>query len=65
MHIGLLGLGRMGQAMGERLLELGHELTVWNRSPGKAAGLVEKGARAAPTPAALAGEAEADRKSVV
>lgn len=44
MKIALLGLGRMGQALGQRLLDGGHDLTVWNRSPGKAGELVERGA---------------------
>ena len=36
MQIGIAGLGRMGAAMAARLMEVGHTLTVWNRSPGKA-----------------------------
>ncbi|MYY11397.1 NAD(P)-binding domain-containing protein [Streptomyces sp. SID4919] len=40
----LLGLGPMGQAMGAAFLDRGHALTVWNRSPGKADGLVARGA---------------------
>jgi len=31
-RIAFLGLGRMGTAMATRLLDAGHELTVWNRS---------------------------------
>ena len=41
MEIGLAGLGRMGAAIAARLIEVGYKLTVWNRSPGKAASLVE------------------------
>ena len=41
----LVGLGRMGQAVAERLLDGGHHLTVWNRSPEPAARLSERGAR--------------------
>jgi len=59
MRIGIAGLGRMGTAMAERLMEVGHDLTVWNRSPEKAKPLVEKGAGAAATPAELAGRVEA------
>lgn len=40
----------MGQRMARRLLDAGHELTVWNRSPVPSAALAEAGARAAPTP---------------
>jgi uncharacterized protein YbjT (DUF2867 family) len=37
-------MGRMGHAVAGRLLEGGHEVTVWNRSPGKADDLAGKGA---------------------
>jgi 3-hydroxyisobutyrate dehydrogenase-like beta-hydroxyacid dehydrogenase len=33
MKIGFLGLGRMGREMSVRLIDAGHELTLWNRSP--------------------------------
>jgi 3-hydroxyisobutyrate dehydrogenase-like beta-hydroxyacid dehydrogenase len=33
MKIGFLGLGQMGREMSVRLIDAGHELTVWNRSP--------------------------------
>ena len=42
--LGYLGLGLMGIPMTRRLLSAGYDVTVWNRSPGKAAGLVEAGA---------------------
>ena len=58
MHIGLAGLGRMGAAIGTRLLEVGHTLTVWNRSPDKAKPLVQAGATLAKDPAELANRAE-------
>jgi 3-hydroxyisobutyrate dehydrogenase-like beta-hydroxyacid dehydrogenase len=38
------GLGQMGGPMARRLLDAGHDLTVWNRSPHKADPLVEHGA---------------------
>jgi 3-hydroxyisobutyrate dehydrogenase-like beta-hydroxyacid dehydrogenase len=44
----------MGQAMATNLVHAGHEVTVWNRTPGR---LVE-GAAVAPTPAAAAQRAE-------
>ena len=50
MRVGFLGLGIMGHAMASNLAKAGHEVTVWNRTPGK---LVE-GAGVAPTPAAAA-----------
>ena len=59
MRIGLIGLGRMGSAVAERLMEVGHDLVVWNRTAGKAQPLADKGARVADSPAALASEVEA------
>ncbi|OCB35079.1 6-phosphogluconate dehydrogenase [Mycobacterium malmoense] len=49
MDIGFIGLGKMGQAMAANLLQAGHHLTVYNRSPGRAASLVRRGAAAAAT----------------
>jgi 3-hydroxyisobutyrate dehydrogenase len=59
MQIGVAGLGKMGSAIAERLIECGHELVVWNRSPQKTAQLVEKGATAARSAAELARAVEA------
>jgi 3-hydroxyisobutyrate dehydrogenase-like beta-hydroxyacid dehydrogenase len=47
MKVGLIGLGRMGAGMAANLLKAGHEVTVYNRTPGKAEALTEKGAQAA------------------
>ena len=44
MKIGFIGLGRMGAAMAANLVRAGHDVTVFNRSPGKSATLVELGA---------------------
>jgi len=44
MRIAVLGMGRMGHAIAGRLLEGGHQVTVWNRSPGKADDLAGNGA---------------------
>jgi 3-hydroxyisobutyrate dehydrogenase-like beta-hydroxyacid dehydrogenase len=54
MRVAFFGLGIMGHAMATNLVKAGHEVTVWNRTPGK---LVE-GAGVAPTPAAAAQGAE-------
>jgi 3-hydroxyisobutyrate dehydrogenase len=54
MKIGIAGTGRMGTAIALRLLELGNEITVWNRAPEKTAVAAAAGAAVAPTPAALA-----------
>ncbi|WP_448004311.1 NAD(P)-dependent oxidoreductase [Agromyces bauzanensis] len=48
--IGFLGLGNMGTAMAGRMAA-GHDLVVWNRSPGAAAELVAAGAKLAADPA--------------
>ncbi|MDT5018774.1 MAG: hypothetical protein QOD39_4934 [Mycobacterium sp.] len=45
MRVAIIGLGRMGHALAERLLDEGHEVSVWNRTPGKADALQERGAR--------------------
>ena len=59
MKITLLGTGRMGSAMAERLLDQGHALTVWNRTAGKAQKLLARGAHWADAPAqAVAGIAK-------
>jgi 3-hydroxyisobutyrate dehydrogenase len=54
MKIGIAGTGRMGSAIALRLLELGHEVAVWNRTPEKTAVAAGAGAALAPSPAALA-----------
>src|SRR5438477_6016222 len=43
--LGYLGLGMMGFPMARRLINAGHDVSVWNRSTGKAASLVEAGAK--------------------
>lgn len=52
--IGIAGIGRMGRAVAERLLEAGHRVRVWNRSAEKLAPLLAQGAEAAASPRALA-----------
>lgn len=58
MKIGVAGLGKMGGALAERVIELGHEVAVWNRTASRAAPFVEKGAVQASTPRALAERSE-------
>ncbi|MFC7877878.1 NAD(P)-dependent oxidoreductase [Isoptericola sp. NPDC057391] len=43
----LLGLGHMGRALARTLLDGGHDVAVWNRTPGRDAELVARGARRA------------------
>ena len=54
MHVAFLGLGIMGRPMASNLVKAGHEVTVWNRTAGKAV----EGARAAASPAEAAAGAE-------
>jgi 3-hydroxyisobutyrate dehydrogenase and related beta-hydroxyacid dehydrogenases len=56
--VAFLGLGMMGSRMATRLLEAGHEVTVWNRTSARAAPLVQLGATAASRPAEAAAGAE-------
>jgi 3-hydroxyisobutyrate dehydrogenase len=49
MRVAFLGLGRMGAAMAAHVGSAGHDLSVWNRTPGKADALVRAGATEAKT----------------
>ena len=53
MKISVCGTGRMGSAIAQRLMAIGHEVGVWNRNQAKTKSLTKAGARAFPTPAAL------------
>lgn len=44
MKIGFIGLGQMGIGMAENLIKADHEVTVYNRTPERAAPLADKGA---------------------
>ncbi len=48
-RIGFIGLGMMGSAMVRRLLERGHDVSVWNRTAARCAPLTEAGARISPS----------------
>ena len=39
MHAGFIGLGHLGKAIAGRLLDCGHNLSVWNRTPDRSAGM--------------------------
>ena len=58
MKIGIAGTGKMGAAIAGRLMGLGHEITVWNRTADKTKGLAAAGAKVAASPATLASDAE-------
>lgn len=59
MRVGFVGIGRMGSAIAGRVLEGGHELTVWNRTPEKTAELAGRGAHVASSIAEACAGAEA------
>jgi 3-hydroxyisobutyrate dehydrogenase-like beta-hydroxyacid dehydrogenase len=48
--LGFVGLGQMGQGIAANLLRAGFGLRVYNRTPGKAAALVQHGAIEVPSP---------------
>jgi 3-hydroxyisobutyrate dehydrogenase len=58
MKIGIAGTGRMGLAMGQRLIDQGFDVVVWNRTKEKAKALTDAGAATAESPAALAKAAD-------
>ena len=59
MKVAFLGLGVMGYPMAGHLARAGHEVTVFNRSPAKAAAWVAAyGGASAPTPQAAAHDAQ-------
>ncbi|MGF6267147.1 3-hydroxyisobutyrate dehydrogenase-like beta-hydroxyacid dehydrogenase [Paraburkholderia youngii] len=58
MRIGFIGLGSMGAAIAANLIESGHDVHVFNRSPARAESLREKGASVASTPGEAAQAAD-------
>lgn len=54
MQIGFIGLGQMGSAIAANLIAAGHDVTLWNRTLGKATPLIAAGARVADSPAEVA-----------
>jgi 3-hydroxyisobutyrate dehydrogenase len=59
MNVGVAGLGAMGASIAARLMEVGHNVSVWNRSVDKAKPLAQAGATVAASPAELASKCEA------
>jgi 3-hydroxyisobutyrate dehydrogenase-like beta-hydroxyacid dehydrogenase len=49
MKVGFIGLGHMGTAMAANLVRTAHDVSVFNRTPGKAGALIALGAREAAT----------------
>lgn len=58
MNIGVAGLGKMGAAIASRLIEVGHQVTVWNRTADKTEPLVKEGAIAVATSGELASRSD-------
>ena len=56
--VAVLGLGGMGSRIARRLLDAGHAVTVWNRTPERAEPLVASGAKVASTPAEATSSSE-------
>jgi 3-hydroxyisobutyrate dehydrogenase-like beta-hydroxyacid dehydrogenase len=50
MRVAVLGLGRMGAPIAERLEQAGHELSVWNRSPAPTGPFAARGVHVLGTP---------------
>ena len=53
MKVGIAGMGKMGQAVAQRMLGLGHEVWVYNRNPARADAVVAAGAHRAAQPIEL------------
>ncbi len=53
MKIGVCGTGRMGSSIAQRLMSVGHEVAVWNRSLAKTQPLTDAGAKLFASPAEL------------
>jgi 3-hydroxyisobutyrate dehydrogenase len=58
MRVGLAGVGKMGSTVAQRLASLGHQVSVWNRSPARARPLLDAGLAWADSPEALARQCE-------
>jgi 3-hydroxyisobutyrate dehydrogenase-like beta-hydroxyacid dehydrogenase len=58
MKVGFVGLGRMGQGMARRLLDAGHDLSVFDQFAAQAAPLAAAGAHAATSVAELAARSD-------
>ena len=48
--IGFIGTGMMGLPMAHNLIKAGYDLSIYNRTPGKASALIESGAEAKENP---------------
>lgn len=51
-NVTVIGLGPMGSKLADLLIDAGQTITLWNRTPGKAQPLIERGATLATSPSA-------------
>ena len=58
MKIGVCGTGRMGSSIAQRLMSVGHEVSVWNRNSAKTKPLTDAGAKLSASPAELVDDCE-------
>src|SRR5262245_38551147 len=58
MKIGLIGLGRMGSAIAQRLTEQGFEIVAWDHAEKATQAAAKRGVRIAANPKAVASEAD-------
>ena len=61
MQLGMIGLGRMGGSMAQRLLQSGHQIVAYDRDDGAVQAAVGHGATAAESPADLVSQLDAPR----
>lgn len=61
MQLAMIGLGKMGGNMSERLIRTGHDVVVFDRNPGKVAEYVKMGAMAASDAADIVSKLAAPR----
>ncbi|WP_216893935.1 NAD(P)-dependent oxidoreductase [Nocardia alni] len=59
MKVAVIGMGNMGRALSERLLAADHAVQIWNRTPGKAADLITRGATELSSPDDIDSDTEA------
>jgi len=59
MKVGFIGLGEMAHGIVPRLMQAGHDVIGWNRSPAKGQSLVEAGMTLGSSPAAVAAASQA------
>src|SRR6516164_5851653 len=59
MQVGIAGIGKMGASIAQRLIEVEHQVTAWNRTSDKLQAVTNAGAAVAATPTDLASRSQA------